>query len=127
MRIFDKFKIIFKKKRDTSNESNEEQNQITTDKSKICTGHNNYAIGIDAIKIPIGKCMHINRRTINKERLDGLPISERDWTHCIFYSEFGECFFAGNCPYCKYYTEDELNEIREKYKADKNNKRGLYK
>ena len=121
MNILNKIKNLFKKKQPTDESINKASVEQKSEPSHIATGARNYALGIDTIVIPIGKCMHLNRRTINKDRLDGLPISEQDWTHCIFYSESGECYFAGDCSYCKKYTNEELDEIRQKYKNDKSN------
>jgi hypothetical protein len=68
-------------------------------KEILCSGARNVALGVDAKLVPAGLCGHPNKRPINPARLDGLPISERDWTHCIFYRDLKYCYFAGNCKH----------------------------
>lgn len=70
----------------------------------FCTGNLSAALGVDAKVVPNGKCNHPNKREVRRERLDGLPISERDWTHCVF-CRGGECVFAGECEHREGYKD----------------------
>ena len=86
--------------------SREKQSEIKV------TGSNCYALEIDAKIVPRGLCGHPNKRSVNPEKLDGLPISERDWTHCVF-CVFGEkeyCTFAGECEHRIKGADDEQRE-----------------
>lgn len=74
------------------------------------TGSNCYALGIDAKIVPKGLCGHPNKRSVNPEKLDGLPISERDWCHCVFCRDMKYCYFAGACEYIIKEAGDEQRE-----------------
>ena len=65
----------------------------------LVTGHNSHALDINTKLATNGLCGHQNKRPINPNCLDGLPISERDWAHCIFCRDMKYCYFAGNCEY----------------------------
>ena len=65
----------------------------------LCSGHRNVALGINTKLATNGLCGHPNKRPVNPTRLDGLPISEQDWTHCVFCRDMKHCFFAGDCKY----------------------------
>lgn len=72
--------------------------------NSLVTGNRSVALGIDAQVKPCGKCNHPNKREVRRELLDGLPISEGDWTHCLFCWS-GECVFAGECEHREVYKD----------------------
>lgn len=61
------------------------------------TGNRCVAAGIDTKIVPSGKCNHPEKRFVKEEYLDGLPIPEHAWTHCIFCNKDSDCFFTGEC------------------------------
>lgn len=73
-------------------------------KTYTATGSRCYAAGINSKITPSGFCTHPEKREVDRRFLDGLPISERHWTHCVFYrlDDDGQhkCFFGGDCEYC---------------------------
>ena len=66
---------------------------------RTVTGNRSVGLGIDAKIIPSGKCNHPEKRFVREEYLDGLPIPEHAWTHCIFCSKNSDCFFGGDCEH----------------------------
>lgn len=76
----------------------------------LVTGGCSYALGINAKLVTNGLCGHPNKRPINPDCLDGLPISERDWTHCVFCRDMEHCYFAGDCEYRLLEQEEITNE-----------------
>ena len=67
------------------------------------TGAHNVALGVDAKVKLCGSCNHPNKREVNRDCLNGLTISKRDWTHCVFY-RFGGCVYAGECEHKEDYN-----------------------
>jgi hypothetical protein len=65
----------------------------------LVTGSRCHALGANTKLATNGLCGHPNKRPINPNCLDGLPISERDWTHCIFCRDMKYCYFAGDCEH----------------------------
>lgn len=66
----------------------------------MCSGTYSVALGINTKIATNGLCGHPNKRPINPNMLDGLPIPEFGWTHCIFCSEdMKHCYFAGECEH----------------------------
>ena len=76
------------------------------DVKTYCTGNRSSAVGADVKVVPNGKCNHPNKREVTQEYLlDGLPIPEWAWTHCMFcYGD--ECVYAGECEHRKTYRTE---------------------
>ena len=75
---------------------------FTNSKSeRMATGSRSAALGINSKVTISGICRHPNRRHIDSSQLDGLPITESGWTHCIFYGNYDACYYGGNCDHCK--------------------------
>lgn len=73
------------------------KNNLTRD--IIVTGSRCVALGVDSVVVPAGLCNHPAKRLVNQDHIDGLPISEQDWTHCIFCDKLNNCYYAGECEY----------------------------
>lgn len=116
--ISDKFKKNYDIEENTSNNfSIEKEDFDTPDNTKTytATGSCCYAAGINSKITPSGFCTHPEKREVDRRFLDGLPISERHWTHCVFYridSDDGKykCFFGGDCEYCKKHEDENKTE-----------------
>ena len=63
----------------------------------FATGHRCVALGVNSKIVASGTCGHPSKREIKLNRLDGLPISEQNWTHCIFCKGNKYCYFGGQC------------------------------
>lgn len=75
----------------------DKKNQSSKDERQAC-GARCEAIPSDAKIVPSGRCGHPDKRPVPEEIiLDGLPIPEHLWTHCVFCKGYGDCYFAGIC------------------------------
>ena len=104
MKIFKRLFDKFKKKHDPNFHKEGlpcYQNNTETSDCKVASGSRCIAAGVNS-KITIsGICRHPNRQHVDPNQLDGLPITERGWTHCIYYGKNEECYFGGHCEHCK--------------------------